>query len=66
MNNGEYIRYIFNDELAVFLESLRGCPPPLYDYACPEGDENLTYRQCINCWKEWLNSPFKTNKDWKG
>ena len=66
MTNYEYLCDIDKEEFTIFLESLRGCPPPLYDYACPEGDENLTYHQCINCWKKWLDSPFKTNRDWKG
>lgn len=61
MNNGEYIRYMTNDELVVFLEGLRGCPPLLYDFACPEeiGDKGPTYLQCINCWKEWLKEEYR-------
>ena len=66
MNNGEYIRYIFNDELAVFLENLRGCPPPLYDSECPEenAEKCLTYLQCKNCWKKWLKEEYR-KEEWK-
>ena len=69
MNNGEYIRQIPNDKLAVFLESLRGCPPPLYNYACPEemGEECPTYLcptylQCKECWEKWLNEEYRGRK----
>lgn len=50
MNNGEYIRYMTNEELVVFLESLRGCPPD-YDDSCPYDNENAgaSYQDCINC-----------------
>ena len=66
MNNGEYIRQIPNDELVVFLEGLRGCPPLLYDFACPEeiGDKCPTYSQCINCWKKWLKEEYR-KEEWK-
>ena len=53
MNNCDYIRQMWNDELVVFLEGLRGCPPSLYDSACPEeiGDKCPSYSQCKECWK---------------
>ena len=65
MNNGEYIRQISNDELVVFLEGLRGCPPLLYDSECPEeiGDKCPTYSQCINCWKKWLKEEYR-EEEW--
>ena len=64
MNNGEYIRQISNDELVVFLEGLRGCPPPLYDYACPEkiGEKYPTYLQCKECWRKWLNEEYRERR----
>lgn len=67
MNNGEYIRQISNDELVVFLEDLRSCPPPLlYDSACPEeiGDKYPTYSQCKECWKKWLKEEYK-KEEWE-
>lgn len=66
MNNGDYIRQMWNDELVVFLEGLRGCPPLLYDSACPEeiGDKCPTYLQCINCWKKWLKEEYR-KEEWK-
>ena len=62
MNNGEYIRYMTNDELAILLESLRGCPPN-YGYSCPYDNENAaSYQDCINCWTRWIHLPAKINK----
>lgn len=62
MNNGEYIRYIFNDELAILLESLRGCPPDC-DYGCPhDNGKGASYQDCINYWTRWIHLPAKINK----
>lgn len=62
MNNGEYIRYMTNEELVVFLESLRECPPD-YDYSCPYDNGNgNSYQDCINCWKRWIHLPAEINK----
>lgn len=70
MTNLEYIRNTNDEEFIIFLESLRGCPPPLYYGGCPEEDELQNclpnYSQCINCWKKWLISPYKTNIYWRG
>jgi len=62
MNNGEYIRYMTNEELVVFLEALRGCPPG-YGYICPYDNEKAaSYQDCINCWTRWIHLPAKINK----
>ena len=62
MNNGEYIRYMTNDELAIFLEGLRGCPPD-YDDSCPrDSEKGPSYQDCINCWIRWIHLPAKINK----
>ena len=62
MNNGEYIRYMTNDELAILLVSLRGYPPN-YGYSCPYDNENAaSYQDCINCWTRWIHLSAKINK----
>lgn len=62
MNNGEYIRYMTNEELAIFLENLIGCPP-ISEYGCPyiNGSEG-SYKDCIDCWTRWIHLPAKINK----
>lgn len=62
MNNGEYIRYMTNEELVVLLEASRGCPPDC-DYSCPyDNEKGASYQDCINCWTRWIYLPAKINK----
>lgn len=62
MNNGEYIRYMTNEELVVLLEALGECPPDS-DYNCPHDNGNAaSYQDCINCWTRWIHLPAKINK----
>lgn len=53
MTNADRIRAMSDEELAVFLESKRGCPT---DDDCEYG-VYATPKNCIKHWATWLQSP---------
>lgn len=53
--NADRIRAMSNEELAVFLESSRGCPT---DDDCEYG-VHATPENCIKHWATWLQQPAK-------
>lgn len=53
--NADHIRAMSDEELAVFLESSRGCPT---DDDCEYGD-HATPENCIKHWDTWLQQPAK-------
>lgn len=55
MSNADRIRAMSDEELAVFLESSRGCPS---DDDCEYG-VHATPENCIKHWATWLQQPAK-------
>lgn len=55
MTNADRIRAMSDEELAVFLESSRGCPS---DDDCEYG-VHATPENCIKHWATWLQQPAK-------
>lgn len=55
MTNADRIRAMSGEELAVFLESSRGCPS---DDDCEYG-VHATPENCIKHWATWLQQPAK-------
>ena len=55
MKNADKIRAMSDKELAVFLESSRGCPT---DDDCEYG-VHATHENCIKHWTTWLQQPAK-------
>ena len=53
MTNADRIRAMSDEELAVFLESSRGCPT---DDDCEYG-VHATPENCIKHWTTWLQQP---------
>ena len=55
VTNADRIRAMSDEELAVFLESSRGCPS---DDDCEYG-VHATPENCIKHWATWLQQPAK-------
>ena len=57
ITNADRIRAMSDEELAVFLESSRGCPS---DDDCEYG-VHATPKNCIKHWTTWLQQPAEEN-----
>lgn len=56
LTNGDKIRAMSDNELAVYLCNVRYCPTPS---PC---DPTKNYNDCWDCWNEWLRSPVEESE----